>query len=149
MAVRRTDVDPGEVLARPLVARVATADGRIRPVWFLWEDGALWWLTGSWSRLPEQLDADPVVTVLVDTCDLATGEVLQVVMRGRAEVVAFDADRARRKLRRYLGPDEATWDPRFAVSTLVEEDDAALVRLVPDRLVTRDLSFVPSPSAPR
>ena len=39
-------------LAEPLVARVAAAGPTIFPVWFLWDDGSFWWLTGDWSRLP-------------------------------------------------------------------------------------------------
>jgi hypothetical protein len=38
-------------LAQPLTARVAAAGPTVRPVWFLWEDGAFWWLTGGWARL--------------------------------------------------------------------------------------------------
>lgn len=38
-------------LARPLVAGVAAAGPSIRSVWFLWEDGAFWWITGAYGRL--------------------------------------------------------------------------------------------------
>jgi hypothetical protein len=73
-------VDPGfdvdECLAQPLVARIATAGPRVRPVWFLWEDRCFWWLTGSWARLADDLARDSHVELVVDTCDLATGEVL-------------------------------------------------------------------------
>ena len=55
--MRRPDVD--DFLAQPLVARVATNGPDVRPVWFLWEDGAFWWLTGPWSRLAEHLRDDP------------------------------------------------------------------------------------------
>ncbi len=40
-------------LAQPLVAHLATAGPTVTPIWFLWEDGAFWWLTGpgaSWPR---------------------------------------------------------------------------------------------------
>jgi len=127
-------------LARPLVARVATAasDGAptVRPVWFLWEEGALWWITGSYSVVSRHLAADPRVSVVVDTCDLQSLEFLQVLMHGRAEVVAFDADLARRKLRRYLGQDEATWPTDFTDFGAQDR----LVRFVPHRTVVRDLS---------
>jgi nitroimidazol reductase NimA-like FMN-containing flavoprotein (pyridoxamine 5'-phosphate oxidase superfamily) len=129
------DVD--EFLARPLVARVATAGPTVRPVWFLWEDGAFWWLTGSYARLPELIAEDPRVALVVDSCDLATGEVRQVTARGEAEIVPFDAARAHRKLSRYLGPDEATWDPYFREF----EPETRFVRLMPERLTARDLSY--------
>jgi hypothetical protein len=52
--------DVNEFLAKPLVARVATGDPlAVRPVWFLWEDGAFWWITGSWARLPQLLAVGP------------------------------------------------------------------------------------------
>ena len=64
--------------------------------------------------------------------------------RGAAEVVAFDPERARRKLRRYLGPDESNWDPdRFLTGTF-GDPSARLVRLTPRTLRARDLSYRPS-----
>lgn len=129
-----------EFLARPLVAHVATGGPTVRPVWFLWEDGALWWITGSYSRLPELLAADPAVSVVVDSCDLHTGEVLQVVLTGDAEVVDLDPGRARRKLGRYLGGDPDRWPERFRA--VLDDPDARLVRLTPRRPPRlTDLSF--------
>ncbi|MBE9373041.1 pyridoxamine 5'-phosphate oxidase family protein [Saccharopolyspora sp. HNM0983] len=129
-------------LARPLVARVAAACPSVRPVWFLWEEGAFWWITGAYARLPRLLAEDPRVALVVDVCDLETGEVRQVTARGRADVVAFDPERARRKLIRYLGPDETVWDVRFRIDSLSEpEAETRLVRLAPERLTASDLSF--------
>ena len=105
------DVD--EFLGRPLVAHVATSGPTVRPVWFLWEERALWWLTGPWSELRGHLDADSRVAFVVDSCDLRTGEVRQVIASGDAEVVDYDEGRARRKLAKYLGWDEARWPSRF------------------------------------
>ncbi|WP_436738771.1 pyridoxamine 5'-phosphate oxidase family protein [Streptomyces sp. BBFR102] len=96
--------DVREFLARPLVARVATAGPTVRPVRFLWEDGAFRWLTGAYARLGHRLAEDRAVALVVDTCDLATGRVLSVTCRGTAEVVELDRARAVRKLTRYLGP---------------------------------------------
>jgi nitroimidazol reductase NimA-like FMN-containing flavoprotein (pyridoxamine 5'-phosphate oxidase superfamily) len=132
------DVDA--FLAAPLVAHVAAAGPTVRPVWFLWEDGAFWWLTGSWSRLPELVAEDPRVALVVDTCDLATGRTLKVTARGRAELWPFDPDRARRKLRRYLGDDENRWDERFRGGTF-DDPAAGFLRLRPDRLRASDASF--------
>ncbi|CAA9533294.1 MAG: hypothetical protein AVDCRST_MAG67-4445 [uncultured Solirubrobacteraceae bacterium] len=134
---RRDPFDVEEFLARPLVARVATDGPTVRPIWFLWEDGAFWWITGSYARLPKLLADDPRVALVIDTCDLASGEVLQVTARGDAEVVAFDADRARRKLARYLGADESRWPQTFRELDF----DPRLVRLVPERLIAKDVSF--------
>lgn len=142
---RGVDADPFDVdafLALPLVARVATSAPSIRPVWYLWEDQAFWWLTGPWSKLPQHLADDPAVAVVVDTCDVHTGQTRQVSASGRAELVAADPARTERKLRRYLGPDPGRWDERFRA--YLDRDDAAMVRLAPARLMAQDLSFRPS-----
>jgi nitroimidazol reductase NimA-like FMN-containing flavoprotein (pyridoxamine 5'-phosphate oxidase superfamily) len=130
-------------LSRPLVARVAAAGPTVRPVWYLWEDDAFWWLTGGWSGLTAILGRHPEVALAVDTCDLETGEVLQVVAHGVASVVPFDPERARRKLSRYLGSDERLWDRRFVTGTF-EDPRVRLVHLAPQTLRARDLSFKPS-----
>lgn len=134
-----SDPDPFDVdafLAQPLVTRVATSGPTVRPVWFLWESGAFWWITGSYAHLPDLLADDPRVALVVDTCDLATLTVLQVSARGKAEVVAFDEARAKRKLVRYLGDDEETWPIDFREFG----HDTRFVRFVPDRLTATDLS---------
>lgn len=71
------DVDT--FLTGPLTARVATNGPTVRPTWHLWEDGAFWILTGPWATLPDRARADPVLAVVVDGCDLASGVVRQVV----------------------------------------------------------------------
>jgi nitroimidazol reductase NimA-like FMN-containing flavoprotein (pyridoxamine 5'-phosphate oxidase superfamily) len=135
-------------LARPLVARLATTGPFVRPLWFLWEDGAFWWLTGPWSKLREHLARDPNVALVVDHTDVATGEVKIVTARGGAEVVAWDADRAKRKFTKYLGRDVAAWDPRFlsswdpAFRTGCDEDPDGFGRLVPRTLVASDRSYL-------
>jgi hypothetical protein len=138
-------IEPGfdleAFLARPLVAHLAAAGPTVRPVWFLWEERCFWWLTGGWSRLPGILNRDPRVALVIDTCELATGHVLQVTAAGEATVEPFDRARARRKLARYLGPDQSVWDrERFLVGTF-DDDSARLVRLAPQRLRARDLSY--------
>ena len=135
-ASRRHPFDVDAFLAKPLVARVATSGPAVRPVWYLWEDGAFWWITGSYARLPALLAEDPRVALVVDTCDLETLEVLQVTARGEAEVVPFDEARARRKLVRYLGDDVHTWPSDFRDFG----PDTRLVHFVPTRLTATDLS---------
>jgi Pyridoxamine 5'-phosphate oxidase len=141
MADRSFEID--EFLSRPLTARVATNGPTVRPVWFLWEDGAFWILTGPWARLLSRVREDPALALVVDECDLSTGRVRQVIARGSAEVLAFDVPRGRRKLARYLGADEGGWDQRFR--RYLHEDPAekgtAWLRLRPSSLVARDLSY--------
>lgn len=57
-------------LQQPLTARVVTGGPTVRPVWFPWEDGAFWVLTGPWARLFGRVKNDPNVALVVDECDL-------------------------------------------------------------------------------
>nr|WP_255311917.1 pyridoxamine 5'-phosphate oxidase family protein [Streptomyces sp. PTY087I2] len=131
-----------EFLLQPLVARIATGNLVVRPTWYLWEDESFWVFSGAWSRMAKRLRADPRFELVVDSCDPRTGEVRQVIGRGQGAVVEFDTDRGRRKLTRYLGPDESLWDARFAIRGTVE--DIWWIRLTPDTLWVSDQSFRPS-----
>jgi hypothetical protein len=148
MAVQRDhpekrDFEVGAFLAQPLTARVATNGPSVRPVWFLWEEGAFWILTGPWAKLLGRVRADPAIAVVVDVCDLVTGSVRQVIARGHAEILPFDVARGRRKLSRYLGPDEERWDERFR--HYLHDDPAergtVWLRLRPRSLLAKDLSY--------
>jgi hypothetical protein len=98
-----------------------------------------WWLTGGWSKLGRIIERDPRVAPVVDTCDLDRGEVLQVTARGAAEVRPFEADRARRRGRRYLGPDEGRW--RRFQGEVFDDPTTRFVALTPAALRARDLSY--------
>ena len=130
-------------LARPLVARLATAGPAVRPVWYLWEDGSFWILVGPWNRIPADVAADPGVAVVVDSCDLRTGECLQVLGHGVGTLEPFTPDRGARMLERYLGTVPEAWDVRFR-SYLTDAPEARWLQIEPTSLSARDLSFTPS-----
>ncbi|WP_351228719.1 pyridoxamine 5'-phosphate oxidase family protein [Streptomyces sp. NPDC002133] len=132
-------MDVNEFLSQPLVARVANNGPEVRPVWFIWEEGAFWWLTGSYSRMEQILVEDPRAALVVDTCELATSEVFAVTCQGTAQIVSLDRARAVRKLTRYLGP-EHLWPVRF--SAPLDDPATKMVRFTPDRpLRLRDRSW--------
>ncbi|MEC3977803.1 pyridoxamine 5'-phosphate oxidase family protein [Amycolatopsis sp. H20-H5] len=139
------DID--EFLAQPLTARVATQGPTVRPTWFLWEDNAFWILTGPWARLLERVRQDPIIAITVDICDVNTGLVRQVLARGTAEVRPFDVSRGRRKLSRYLGDDEDNWDGRFwrYLHQSPAELGTVWLRMVPNRMLAKDLSYQAEP----
>jgi hypothetical protein len=140
---RGETVDVEAILGQPLVARVATNGPTLRPVWFLWEESALWWITDVESALAHRLvSGDDEVVVVVDSCDLTTGEVVAVTMRGIARVVPLEVERAKRKFRKYLGPDEGSWDHELLGS--LDASSTRLVRLAPSRVIAKDMSFRPS-----
>ncbi|MET7420871.1 pyridoxamine 5'-phosphate oxidase family protein [Dactylosporangium sp. NPDC005555] len=141
MATTPFDVDA--FLARPLVARVATNGPTVRPVWYLWEDQTFWVLTGPWAKLFTRIRADPNLALIVDECDLSTGIVRQVIARGRGELLPFDVPRGRRKLVRYLGPDENRWDERFR-RYLYDDPHSrgtSWLRIPAESLLVQDLSY--------
>ena len=93
----------------------------------------------GWSRLGQLLERDPRVALVVDSCDLDRGVVLQVTARGRAELHPFEADRARRCGSRYLGPDEHHW--RRFQGEVFDDPTTRFVALEPTVLRARDLSY--------
>jgi nitroimidazol reductase NimA-like FMN-containing flavoprotein (pyridoxamine 5'-phosphate oxidase superfamily) len=141
--VTAADFDIDAFLAQPLTAHVATNGPTVRPTWYLWEDQAFWILTGPWAKLPGRVKADPALALTVDVCDTATGLVRQVIARGRAELLPFDIPRGKRKLSRYLGPDETRWDSRFRHYLHDEPTERGTVwlRLCPTSLTATDLSY--------
>lgn len=146
MAAEPQSFDVEAFLARPLVARIATVGPTVRPVWYVWEEGAFWILTGPWSKLPTILQRNPFVALVVDTCDLSTGEARQVIARGEARLLPWDVARGRRMLTRYLGADEQRWDRMFLGYLY---DDPAIraqqwAKITPASVVAKDVSFTPS-----
>ncbi|QSB16601.1 pyridoxamine 5'-phosphate oxidase family protein [Natronosporangium hydrolyticum] len=141
------DFDLAEFLAQPLTARVATNGPTVRPTWFLWEDERFWIITGPWTKLLGRVRADPVVALVVDECQLATGVVRQVIARGRADLLPFDVPRGRRKLSRYLGSDESRWDDRFTSYLYRDPADTGItwLRVHPTLLRAKDLSYPVNP----
>jgi hypothetical protein len=110
-------------------------------VWFHWDGRAVWVIGGS--SFPANLRREPRCAVGIVDFDPVTGLCQHVGMRGTAEVLAFDLDVARAIFRRYMGPDEADWDPRFSA---VFDGSAGLelVRFTPETVVVRDQSYRPT-----
>ena len=143
---RTLDEDLESVLDRPLFCFLgqATPEGhpRLSPLWYLWEDECIWIIADtvekSYAARIEQ--TAETATAIVDF-DVETGRVHHVGMRGRAEIVPFDEERANRLLERYLGPDRDAWDERFVD---IDPDRWGLIRFEPETVVARDQSFVPT-----
>ncbi|HEY0379095.1 MAG TPA: pyridoxamine 5'-phosphate oxidase family protein [Pyrinomonadaceae bacterium] len=132
----------GEVLSRPLFAHLATSSeggARESPVWFLWEDGALW-IIGNYrtDSFPKRIERDPRCAVGVVDFDASTGLVRHVGFRGRASLRPHDEEKAARIFSRYMGSRE-TWDPRFL--EVLGDTDYVLVRFEPETAVVRDQSY--------
>ena len=139
-------LDLDEVLSRPLFAHLSTASPhgpRSSPVWFLWEEGAVWILANrAHDTFPARIEAEPRCALSVVDLELHRGRVHHVGMRGTATVVPFDPLRARHKLRRYLGPDESRWDRQLF--TLDPRKPLVFIRFEPETVVLRDQSYAGS-----
>ncbi len=139
------EFDPEVVLAMPLMANLATLspDGpRNGPVWFLWEGGAVWMLGSAAGRSVARLEADPRCAVEIVHFDNPGGVLLHLGLRGVAEVRAMEPALFRRLLCKYLGPDEATWNPWFIENVAaIDDPDGRLIRLVPDSVFTNNVSY--------
>jgi hypothetical protein len=128
--------------SRPLVAHLATASEegpRESPVWFLWEDGALW-IIGNYKTdsFPKRVEREPRCAVGIVDFDPATGLVRHAGFRGRARLTPHDPARMGRLLSRYMGEQDA-WDPRFV--EILDDADYVFVRFEPETAVVRDQSY--------
>lgn len=143
------DVDLDSFLARPLFCFLGTlAEGRPRvtPLWFLWEDGAVWIVANDEKSYPQRVRATPAATVAVVDYDRATGRVQHVGMRGTATVEPHDPERAIRLLKPYLGPDPREWDQDRFPDPHEWDDRMVLLRFEPETVVARDQSYAPAPA---
>lgn len=141
----KTGFDPRDILHLPLMANLATAaaDGgpRNAPVWFHWEDGALWMLGSEGNASVGRIEADPRVAVEIVDYDNAGGILRHLGFRGRATIEPMNPDLFRRLLTRYLGPPD-TWNDWFIAEVArIDDPTGRLIRLVPDSTFANDVSF--------
>jgi hypothetical protein len=137
--------DPLELLSRPLMANLATQSvngPRNAPVWFIWEDGAIWLLGSKGGSSVRRLISDPRCAVEIVYFDNDAGILLHLGLRGSATVEPMEPDRFRRLLAKYLGPDEANWNSWFIENiAMIEDPDGRLIRLAPESVFTNNVSY--------
>ena len=132
----------GEILSRPLFAHLATsseAGPRESPVWFLWEDGALW-IIGNYrtDSFPKRIEQDPRCAIGIVDFDASTGLVQHLGFRGLASLQPSDVERTKRLLSRYMGKLE-DWDARFV--EILGDAEYIFIRFEPETAVVRDQSY--------
>jgi hypothetical protein len=91
---RPRTVDREDFLSRVLFAHLASASEegpRESPVWFLWEDGAVW-IIGSlrYDSFPRRIEREPRCAIGIVDFDRERGLVHHVGMRGRPPLRAYD-----------------------------------------------------------
>lgn len=143
----RGSFDLDEFLSRPLFAHLATASEhgpRHSPVWFAWEEGAIWIIGDGGDTFPGRIEQDPRCAVGVVDFDPGTGLVQHAGFRGRATVKPFDRDRVRRLLSRYLPGEGNGWDGNFQEA--LDDTGLVFVRFEPETVVIRDQSYLVRPN---
>lgn len=131
-----------QLLSRPLFAHLATISEhgpRESPVWFLWEDEALW-IIGNYrtDTFPRRIEREPRCAIGIVDFDVSTGLVQHVGFRGRARLEPHDESRMKRLLSRYMGELE-NWDSRFI--KILNDPDYIFIRFEPETVVVRDQSY--------
>src|SRR5262245_49688121 len=144
---RSRTIDLDEFLSRPLFGYLATASDagpRVSPVWFLWEEEAVWIMGNrKTDTFPTRIEQGSLSAFTIVDFDRKDGRVHHVGMRGRARLLTFDKERAKRLLRCYLGPQEDHWDAERFIETL-DDPDNVFIRFEPETVVARDQSYRPS-----
>lgn len=143
------DVEIDVFLDRPLFCFLGTTDSgmpRVTPLWFLWEDGAVWIIGDEQKTYPHRIRENPAVDLAIVDFDRTTGTVQHVGMRGTASVESLDPGRAERLLSRYLGPEKDEWDKPFFGDPYEWGDEMILIRVEPKTVVARDQSYSPAPT---
>jgi len=143
------DLDEGDarsflnkLLARPLFAHLATVSEsgpRESPVWFLWEDEALWIIGNNQTdTFPKRIELDPRCAIGIVDFDVSSGMVQHAGFRGRAHLELHDRDRMMRLLNRYMG-EVKEWDRRFV--KILDDTNYTFIKFIPETVVVRDQSY--------
>ncbi len=146
----RGTFDLEEFLLRPLFAHLATASERgprESPVWFSWEEGALWIIGDSGDTFPKRVERESRCAVGIVDFDPTTGLVQHAGFRGWATVEPYDRNRVKRLFSRYLGGDKAGWADAFLEA--LDDPSLVFIRFEPETVVVRDQSYrVTAPPTP-
>ena len=133
-----------EILSRPLFAHLATVESeegspRESPVWFLWEDEALW-IIGNYESdsFPKRIEREPRCAIGIVDFNVSSGLVQHVGFRGRARLEPHDPRRMKRLLGRYMGK-MRNWDERFV--EILDDTRYIFIRFEPETAVVRDQSY--------
>ncbi|MBM7837230.1 nitroimidazol reductase NimA-like FMN-containing flavoprotein (pyridoxamine 5'-phosphate oxidase superfamily) [Alkalihalobacillus xiaoxiensis] len=131
-----------QVLSRPLFAHLSTVENgapRDSPIWFLWEEDALWFIGNLHSdSFPTRVKNNPHCAVGIVDYDQTTGLVHHVGFRGQGQLLPPDSSRAKRLFTRYMGSEEQ-WNQRF--TAVLTNPDWIWIKMIPETVVIRDQSY--------
>jgi PPOX class probable F420-dependent enzyme len=124
-------------LAEPRLCHFATVDAsgnpRVRPLWYLWRDGAFLLTTRLSARhTGRDLEHQDRVALSIASEDRPYRA---VIAHGRVEILGKDEDALRAVAFRYGEDSGRRW-----LTHAMEEEDRVAMRLVPETLLTWDYS---------
>jgi Pyridoxamine 5'-phosphate oxidase len=122
------------------VATVGTNGPHATPLWFVWQDGAIWLTSLSRSQRWTDLQNDPRIAVVVDAGEGYT-ELRGVELRGRVQVVG-EVPRTGEPVPELDGPEQAMAD-RYTGGTIVRDGRHAWLKLVPEKITSWDFRKLP------
>ena len=139
------EFDPSEVLCRPLMANLATISGdgapRNAPMWFVWEDDAIWLLGTTRARSVRRIVQNPRCAIEIVDFNNEAGILLHLGLRGRATIEPGSVARFKRLLKKYLG-DENHWNPWFIENiAMMDAPTARFIKMQPDSVFTNNVSY--------
>ncbi len=127
-----------EMLSKPLIARLATADQNnqphVVPVWFGWDGACLWISSFSNTRKVKDLLQNPKISVAIDASG-EDGKTKAVILEGQAELVMEPRDFLRKQFQwiytLYLGEEGVkAKDPQ----EWIEDTHNLLIKLSPEQI---------------
>jgi nitroimidazol reductase NimA-like FMN-containing flavoprotein (pyridoxamine 5'-phosphate oxidase superfamily) len=132
-----TDID--DLLAKPLLARMATADPatlqpHVVPVWYGWDGASMWISSFRNTRKIKELLKNPLISVVVDV-EGETDGLRAAVLEGAAELVteprALMEEKTAWVYTRYLGAEGVkAQEPQ----SWMKDPEALLIKLTPKRV---------------
>lgn len=143
-AIAMTPDEVDAFLAEQRTCRVATVGStgpHATPLWFVWQEGALWLTSLSRSQRWTDLQNDPRIAVVVDAGE-DYGELRGVEMRGRVEVVG-EVPRTGEPVPELDGPEQAFAD-KYSGGTVVRDGRHAWLRLAPEKITSWDFRKIGS-----
>ncbi|MBE3039730.1 MAG: pyridoxamine 5'-phosphate oxidase family protein [Chloroflexi bacterium] len=137
--LNKTAID--EFLARPLLARLATADPvtgqpHVVPLWYGWDGTSIWISSFRSTRKIRELQKNPRCSIVIDLAEEGK-ETKAVILEGEVELVTAPFELLKKQTTwvytRYLGPEGVlAKDPQ----SWIADPENLLIKLIPAKIMS-------------